>query len=139
MKSFASVLMGLAFVLLLGCSHPGGTRMSGDVVTVSVGQQVMDRPEKLKALRVELLYQFTNVYLNNIDLPPSVKIDIVITGFRIGWGRDHMTLHVTVSDKGKELRSFNKTETTGRSSQVERLTKALAKHVYAEVRGMKLQ
>lgn len=140
MRIFQTVILILLIVLTIGCRTLGETRMSGSQVTVSIGQEVLNRPEKVEVIRenqgVEQLYDYVNYYFKDGNIRPSLKVDIAITQFRIGWGRDHMAIHVFVFENGQELKSFTKVETTGRGSQVKRLSKALAKHVYKEIRSL---
>jgi hypothetical protein len=140
MKIMITALIAVFIALSIGCATPGGVRMAVPQVTVTVGEKVMARPEKVSMLRrhygVENLHDYVAKMLLDGKIRDSLSLDITISEFRVGWGRDFMAANVVVSEKGKELKRFKSMETTGRRHPVERMTKGLAKRIYNEIRNI---
>lgn len=140
LKNLVVLLLVLFVSVSLGCRTLGGTRLSGDQVTVIVGPTVTENPEQLQKLRkyhaVEQLYDYLDRYIRGGGLRHSIKFHVTITEFRLGWGRDMMGVEVSVTEHDKELKHFNLSDTTIRGSQVKRLTKSLARRTFDEVQWM---
>ncbi|MCG6970849.1 MAG: hypothetical protein LJE85_13870 [Gammaproteobacteria bacterium] len=141
MRAFHIFVLALFIVASAGCSStPGETQQSGDQITVVMGSAVLDRPEKVQALRkyhgIEQMYDYLFNYMNRGAIRQSMKVHVSITEFRLGWGRDMMGIEVNVTENGEQLKRFHLVDTTGRGSQVKRLTKALAKRTFAELKEL---
>ena len=141
MRNFLTALLVISVAVSMGCRTLGQTQMSGQQITVVIGEAILDRPEKVKALRkyrgVEELYDYLQYYMHKGDeLRQSLKVQVSITEFRLGWGRDMMGVEVQVNEDGEELTRFHLVDTTGRGSQVKRLSKALAKRINKELQEL---
>ena len=139
MKSLKTVLVVAFVVLMVGCSSLGETYLATHQVSVGIGDELMNDPRKNHKLRkyhgVEELHGYLSVWVKKRDVRPSLSLEVTISQFRIGWGRDHMGVNVVVKDNGKEIDSFHLTETTSRNKVVRRLAKSLAKQIYKRIRG----
>ena len=140
MKIMITVFLAAFIAFSIGCATPGDVRMALPQVTVSIGEKIMVRPEKIAMLRnhhgVERLHDFVSEKLAEGKIRDSLNFDITISEFRVGWGRDFMSANVVVSEAGKELKRFKSVETTGRRHPVERMAKGLAKRIYLEIKDI---
>jgi len=165
MKVPVIILLAIITILSIGCSTPGKpntvgeTRFTGEQIRVSIGQKVLNRPEKVEALRkdqgVKKLYQYVNNLMRAGNIRPTLKLDIKITQFRVGWGASNLATHVLVLEEGIKLTSFDKVVVTTRNSerkqilpkafggtahakgvQVRILVKALAEQIYKEIKNL---
>jgi len=140
MKFFPGVIMGLVLIASVACSSMGGVYLADEQVAVSVGQKVSDDPKKLKKLQeeqtVETLHRYITHRFNKLNVRKSLKFEVAITTYRIGWGRDHMGVHVIVKENDEILQEFDEVETTSRSSVTEKLSKGLARRMYDRIKGL---
>jgi hypothetical protein len=140
MKIVITVFLTAFIALSIGCGTPGDVRMALPQVSVAIGDKIMDRPEKVSMLRkhhgVEKLHDFVSQKLTEGKVRDSLNLDITISEFRVGWGRDFMSANVVVSEGGKELKRFKSVETTGRRHPVDRMAKGLAKRIYNEIKDI---
>ena len=107
MKFFPGVIMGLVLITTVACSSMGGVYLANEQVAVSVGQKVSDDQKKINKLQklqtVETLHRYITHRFNKLNVRKSLKFEVTITSYRIGWGRDHMGIHVIVKENGKIL------------------------------------
>jgi len=137
MKFFKSLVFVALTIAAVGCGTLGEVRISGDPVTVEIGDEILEHSEKVEELRdhhaVERLLAFVTAQLKKLHIRDTLKLTITINKFRVGWGRDFMAVIVYVEENGKEIKTFTSIETTSRDSQVYRLTKGLARRIGAEM------
>jgi hypothetical protein len=137
MRAIQTIILVCFIAVSIGCGTLGETQLSGDQITVDLGSDVLARPEKVEALRknhgVEQMYDYLQYYMSKSDLRRSMKVHVTISEFRLGWGRDMMGIEVKVMENGEQIKRFHLVDTTGRGSQVKRLTKSLAKRTYKEL------
>lgn len=137
MKFFKSLVFVALTIAAVGCGTLGEVRISSDPVTVEIGDEILGHSEKAEELRdhhaVEKLHAYVNAQLKKLHIRDTLKLTITINKFRVGWGRDFMAVIVQVKENGEEIKTFTSIETTGRGSQVKRLTKGLARRIGAEM------
>jgi hypothetical protein len=138
MKTILTVLLTAFLLYVAGCaSVPGDVKLSSPQLTVSLGDKVMARPEKVSMITkhhgVEQLHTYLVEKFARGKIRNSLLFDVTVSEFRVGWGRDFMAANVVVTEDGKELKRFKSIETTGRRHPVERMVKGLARRIYKEV------
>jgi len=140
MKFFPGIIMGLVLIASAACSSMGGVYLADEQVAVSVGQKVSDDPKKIKKLQeeqtVETLHRYITHRFKKLNVRKSLKFEVAITTYRIGWGRDHMGVHVIVKENDEILQEFDEVETTGRRSVTEKLSKGLARRIYERIKDL---
>ena len=141
MRALQIIILLFFVAVSIGWRTLGETQMSGEQITVVIGDAVMERPEKVEALRenqgVEYMYNYLQNYIREGGgVRQSLKARVSITEFRLGWGRDVMGIEVQVTENGQDLTRFHLVDTTGRSSQVKRLSKSLAKKTYDQLKTL---
>ena len=141
MTAFRALYLTLSLssvALFAGCTSMGETEAVSGRIKVSIGQVVLERPEKVQYLKeergVEHLHDYLQDYLARGDIKRTIRVDISITEFRVGAGRDVMGIEVHLFEDEKELKRFHLVDTTSRGSVVKRLTKSLAGKTYDEIR-----
>lgn len=138
MRNFQIALLVLFVAISIGCRTLGEIQRSDQQVTVDIGQDVLDRPEKVRAIRihhgVEQLYDYLQFYIHKgNELRRSLDVHVSITDLRLGWGRDVMGVEVQVTEDGVERKRFHMIDTTGRGHPIRHLSKSLAKRIYREL------
>ena len=140
-RTFQIALLVFFIAISIGCRTLGETQRSSQQLTVDIGQDVLDRPEKVRLLRkyhgVEQLYDYLQYYIHRGDnLRESLFVHVSISDFRLGRGSDMMGVEVQVSENGEELKHFHMVDNTIRGNQVKHLSKSLAKRVYNELKKL---
>lgn len=129
-----------AIIALVACRSMGGVAINSEQVSVSVGQKVSLDDRKIRKLRklqtVETLHRYITHRLNKMDMGQTLKFDVTITSYRIGFGRDHMGINVIVRENGEVVQEFDEVETTGRSNPTAKLSKGLARRIIDRVKGL---
>ena len=138
--SMRIIVLICAILLVTGCRSMGGTFISSEQVSISVGQKVSLNSKKIRVLRklqtVETLHRYITHRFNKMRLDPSLKLDVAITSYRIGFGADHMGIHVIVKENGDIIQEFDAVETTIRRNPTEKLSKGLARRIYERVKHL---
>jgi len=133
------LLIGL-LVQASGCQTLGETQLSTGQVSVTMSPAVLADQAQTTVLRenhaVEYLHDFLLYYVSRSRsrIRSSISFETTVTQFRFSVGRDHMTTETVVKRGGQEIARFTDVETTTRGSQVERLSKALARRIVQRVR-----
>ena len=117
------------------------SQMHDDQITVVIGAAIQDDPEKVKALQdnqvLELLRHYLETHIRGQGgLRPSLKVQVSISEFLLVWGKDSMSIEVQVTENGQELTRFSLHSSTIRTPPVQRLTKALAKQTYNQLKKL---
>lgn len=140
MKTIILTCLFTGFLLSAGCASLGTTYLSDGWITVSIGPNVKSDKKKETHLRksegVETLHRYIAHRFRKLKVRKTLKFDVVINDYRVGWGRDHMGVDVVVTEDGKELMKFTELETTGRSSVIEKLSKGLARRMYDKIKDL---
>lgn len=141
MRSFLVALLVFFVASSIGCRTLGETQRSSRQLAVDIGQDILDRPEKVRLLRkyhgVEQLYDYLQYYIHRGDsLRESLFVHVSVSDFRLGRGSDMMGVEVQVSENGVELKHFHMVDNTIRGNQVKHLSNSLAKRIYNELKKL---
>jgi len=139
MKTILTIFLAAFAVFSVGCATtaPGNVKMDGPKLTVSLGEKIMERPEKVSMITrhqgVERLHGYLTEKLAAGKIRDSLTFDVSISEFRVGWGPSFMAANVAINEDGKELKRFKSVESTTRGHPVERLTKGLAGRIFKSI------
>lgn len=146
MRSYQAIIVTLFTLLVIGCATSGGTYLSDGQTTVTFGPKVLEA-ERLEVLQdyevIETLLRYVSHRFKKLKVRKSLKLDITINSMRLkastfSAGRSFMSINVVVKENGNELKQFSSTITTGerKTSAVKKMSKALAKRIYEEIKDL---
>lgn len=141
MKALRIILLLLLSAFSVGGLSMADTLATDDQISVVIGTAIGDDPEKVNALRdnyvMELLHHYLETHIRRRDrVRPSLRVKVSITEFLLVWGKDSMSIEVQVTENGQELTRFSLHSNTIRTPPVQRLTKALAKQTYNQLKKL---
>jgi len=141
MKALHFILLFLLIAFSVCDLTMADSQMYDDQITVVIGAAIQDDPEKVKALHdnqvLELLRHYLETHIRRRGgVRPSLKVQVSITEFLLVWGKDSMSIEVQVYENSQKLIRFNFRRSTVRTPPVQRLTKALAKQTYNQLKKL---
>jgi len=143
------VVIYLIFTSLFftGCASTGVTTLDGAGIHIEVGEKILNDEAKLEELTdqelVETMHRYLSHRFRKLKVRGSLKFDVTVTGLRLrtsrfSGGNDRINVDVIVTESGIELKTFSEFITTrrSRSRSVKRMSKGLAKRIYAQIQDL---
>ncbi|MDH5326133.1 MAG: hypothetical protein OEZ68_17625 [Gammaproteobacteria bacterium] len=142
MKKLLILLLGVGLLPSVAPAHNLGEKyLAGNRVTVALSKDFVNNERALarnfvKHKGVERLYRNLVRHFKEYRIRRSLKVDVLITEFYSGPGRERLMADVIVTERGEPLDNFIVEETTALHPKIRRLTRGLSKRITKRARMM---